>query len=153
QRQLARMQAAEMGAAPTQVDSMWWKRRADGHIVDGNDLRAGEHRHSGDLQSLLIELRYQRRTDFLKQSPQRILEWIARRQATHARVARLRATKARELAVQRLSVLRQQALPRVRVLQPATYPVRQVPQDAIVVERDLPAIRKDAQRSELPRDT
>ena len=72
-RKVARIQAAEMGAAPTQVDSMWWKRRADGHIVDGNDLRAGEHRHSGDLQSLLIELRYQRRTDFLKQPPQLVL--------------------------------------------------------------------------------
>src|SRR5205085_3799474 len=83
----------------------------------------------------------------------RILEWVARREPTHARVARLRATKARELAVQRLGVLRQKALPRVGALQPATYPVRQVPHDAIVVERDLPAIWKDAQRSELPRDT
>jgi hypothetical protein len=147
---MAKVEADEMGAAAAKLRDVRVKRRADGHLVDPDHERRPRPRDRRHLEPLLVELRAQLGRRARQDPGERVAEIEPGRQPADAAVAGLGPAQIGELAEAKAHALGDQAA--IAALQPGTERLRHGPDDAVVVERELVSVGKQAQRREFPGD-
>jgi hypothetical protein len=117
------------------------ERRADRDVVEADHQQRTPTRQGRHLKPLLVQLGGQADRSLREHALQRLAQVEPWRQAPNPGVAGLRRAQRGELSGALAHVLSQQALVTVGC-QPAAHGVRQCPEDAIVVERQLVAVGK-----------
>jgi hypothetical protein len=144
------VEADEVGAAAADLRQVRMERRADRDVVEADRQQTPPTRQGRHLKPLLVQLGGEANRPLREDAAQRRAQVEAWRQPANPGVAGLRRAQRCELSEALVDVLSQQTLVTVGC-QPKAHGVRQRPEDAIVVERQLVAVREQAQRGELPR--